>query len=194
MATAQDAAGPLTPPTGTNPDALYEFVDGQWTETPRMGALAGLLASILVTELNSFARPKRLGLAVSEVLFRLDQNGPARRPDVAFVVAARWPYTTPLTEDPAAFDIVPDLAVEVISPTNTADEVAGKVRDHFFAGVHLVWIIYPRLRLIYVHDSPEQVRILSEKHELDGGTVLPGFRLSLAALFAASVVPGGGRA
>src|SRR5438876_10064342 len=118
MATIPETAVPLAPPTD-KPDALYEFVDGEWRETPRMGAFAGLLASILVTELNNFARPNRRGLAVSEVLFRLDPDGLARRPDVAFLSSERWTYPTPLREDPAVFEVVPDLAVEVNSPNNT---------------------------------------------------------------------------
>jgi Uma2 family endonuclease len=188
MATAPEAVTPLTPPTD-KPDALYEFVDGEWKETPPMGALAGLLASMLVTELNNFARPKRLGLAVSEVLFRLAPQGPARRPDVAFIAFERWPYTTPPEEDPPAFDLVPNLAVEVNSPTNTFNEITGKVRDYFFDGVQLVWVIVPLHRMVYVYESPEQARILSENHELDGGIVLPGFRLPLESLFAAPAKP-----
>lgn len=188
MATVPTAGVSLTPPTD-KPDALYEFVDGQWRETPRMGALAGFLASILVSEINAFARPKRLGLAMSEVLFRLAPEGPARRPDVAFVASDRWPYTTPLEEDPPAFDIVPNLAVEVNSPTNTLDEILFKIRDYFFAGVQLVWVVAPRVRLVYVYESPEDVRVLSEKRELDGGAVLPGFRLPLADFFSTPARP-----
>lgn len=182
----------LPAPPVDKPDSLYEFIDGEWKETPRMGALAGFLASILVSELNAFARPKRSGFAVSEVLFRLAPEGPARRPDVAFVTADRSPFSTPLLEDPPAFDVVPNLAVEVVSPTNGFDEVIAKIRDYFFAGVQLVWVIIPSQRQVYAYESPEQVRILSEKHELDGGTVLPGFRLPLADLFAVPASPTSG--
>src|SRR5438094_7652916 len=172
MATVPETVPPLTPPTD-KPDALYEFIDGEWKEIPRMGAIAAFLASILVTELNNFARPNRLGIAMSEVLFRLAPGGPARRPDVAFVAYDRWPYTSPPEDDPAALDIVPNLAVEVNSPTNTFNEISGKVRDYFFDGVQLVWVVVPLHRMVYVYESPEQARILSENHELNGGTVLP---------------------
>jgi Uma2 family endonuclease len=179
----------LPPPPTDKPDALYEFVDGEWKETPRMGALAGFLASILVSELNAFARSKRRGFAVTEVLFRLHPNGPARRPDVAFVASDRSPFTAPEMDDPPAFDVVPNLAVEVVSPSNGFDEVIAKIRDYFFAGVQLVWVVIPRQRQVYAYESPEQVRILSEKHELDGGAMLPGFRLPLADLFTVPVSP-----
>jgi Uma2 family endonuclease len=188
MATVPETVTPLTPPPD-KPDALYEFVDGEWKETPRMGAFATRLAFFLGRRLDEFAEKERLGVTTVETLFRLAPEGPARRPDVAFATSSRWPYTGPLEEDPAVLDLVPNLAVEVVSPSNYADEVAIKVRDYFFAGVELVWVIYPRPRLVYVHESPEQVRVLSEKRELDGGTVLPGFRLALASLFGAMGKP-----
>src|SRR6266567_3117236 len=125
MATVAEAVSRLVPPNG-NPDALYEFVEGEWRETPRLGLLAGTVASTLVYLLNAFAIPNRRGLAVSEVLFRLTAEGPARRPDVAFVPYERWPYTTFPDEDPAAFEGAPALAVEVNRPTNSADDIIDK--------------------------------------------------------------------
>ncbi len=114
---------------------------------------------------------------------------PARRPDVAFVAYDR--ITTPAVPatDPSEWEVVPNLAVEAISPHNTAEEVLVKIQDYFDCGVELVWVIYPRQRWIYVYELPTQVRILREADELDGGKVLPGFRLGIAALFAALVKP-----
>jgi Uma2 family endonuclease len=188
MATIPGAATPLTPPTD-KPDALYEFVDGQWIEVPRRGAFASLLAFRLAAEMNQFAGAHKLGLAMAEVLFRLAPEGPARRPDVAYVAYDRWPYATPFEDDPPAFDVVPNLAVEVNSPSNTLDEIEDKNRDYFFAGVEQVWVIQPRHRHVYVYDAPDKVYMLSEQQELDGGKVLPGFRLALASLFTAPVKP-----
>ena len=122
-------------------------------------------------------------------MFRLAPEGPARRPDVAFVLFDRWPYATSFDEDPPTFDLVPNLAVKVVSPSNGFDEVVAKIRDYFFAGVQLVWVVLPRQRQVYAYESPEQVRILSEKHELEGGTVLPGFRLPLTELFVLPAKP-----
>jgi Uma2 family endonuclease len=183
MTRTQEAACPLTPPTD-NPDALYEFVDSEWREVPRMGAVASLLASRLAEELSRFARANNLGLAMVAVLFRLGVDGSARRPSVAYVAFDRWPYTTPFKEDPPAFDVVPNLAVEVIHATTTANEVVVRVRDYFSAGVQRVWVVYLRQRLVYVYESPLDVRGLSEKDCLDGEVALPGFRLPLADLFA----------
>ena len=57
------------------------------------------------------------------------------------------------------------------------------MEEYFRAGVRLVWVIYPDLNQVYVYESPSKVRILHQSDELDGGTVLPGFRLKVAALF-----------
>jgi Uma2 family endonuclease len=188
MTTPAETARALNPPMD-RPDALYEFVDGEWRETPPMGAAASFLASYLDRRLGYFAEEKGLGVSMVETLFRLAPEGPARRPDVAFVAYDRWPFTEPFEEDPPVFDIVPNLAVEVNSPSNTLDEMLDKNRDYFFAGVQQVWVILPRQRQVYVYDAPDQVRILTEKHELEGGSVVPGFRLSLTQMFAAPVRP-----
>jgi Uma2 family endonuclease len=178
----------MTPPAD-KPDALWEFVGGKWRETPRLDAFAGLLASLLASRLNEFGLPKRRGVAVSEVLFQLGPDGPARCPNVAFVGYDRWPFTTWPEEDPPALDTVPHLAVEIPGPRTLAAELLDKIRDYFFAGVDLVWVIFPRQRLTYVYTSPIETHILTEQDELDGGKAVPGFKLPLATLFAPMVRP-----
>jgi Uma2 family endonuclease len=118
------------------------------------------------------------------MLFRLPLSvSRSRRPDVAFVTFERWPLSRLIPATDNAWDVVPDLAVEVISPSDLAEEILEKVSEYFQAGVRLVWIIYPQQRLAYVHESLTQVRCLSQADELDGGVVLPGFRLPLGNLF-----------
>jgi Uma2 family endonuclease len=75
------------------------------------------------------------------------------------------------------------LAIEVISPTNLAEEVLDKFHEHFRAGVRRVWVIYPGTSQVYDYDAPTSVRILARTEELDGGGFVPGFRLPLTALF-----------
>ena len=163
-------------------DALYEIIDGERKEIPRMGALAATIASFLVTHLNNYGWARPLGFAVAEALFQLAPGRPQRRPDLAFVAYADW---QPPEEDPPAWAVVPLLAAEVVSPTNTADEIERKLQDYFAAGVRTVWVVYPVLRRVYVYESLTQVRILTEGDELDGGAALPGFRVGIAGLFAA---------
>ncbi|WP_435009421.1 Uma2 family endonuclease [Tundrisphaera lichenicola] len=82
-----------------------------------------------------------------------------------------------------AWDVVPDLAVEVVSPTNHAEEIPTKVREYFEAGVRRVWVLHLHESLVYEYDSPRAIRVLDRQDTLEGGVVLPGFRLALADLF-----------
>lgn len=177
------------PPSAADTDELFEVVDGQKREVPPMGALAGLLASVLANRLNDFALPRRLGFAMVEVMFRLGPGGAQRRPDVAFVAFDRWPFTDLPADDPAAFDAIPNLAVEVASPTNPGQEIDQKVEEYFQAGVQAVWVVFPVRRRVHVYEGPDRARILGAAGELDGGAAVPGFRLPIAELFAALMPP-----
>jgi Uma2 family endonuclease len=106
-----------------------------------------------------------------------------RRPDLAFVSSDRWPADRPKSSRDNAWDVVPDLAVEVISPYDRANEQLKKVLEYFEAGVRLVWVVFPEWRVIHVYESPTQIRVLTEADTLDGGPVLPGFQLPLDRLF-----------
>jgi Uma2 family endonuclease len=133
--------------------------------------------------LSPFAHDANLGSVVMEMLFLL-RSAPElkRRPDLAFVSAERWPLgkRVPRTE---AWEVIPDLAVEVISQSNMADEVAGKIEEYFRAGVRRVWVVYPSTSKVQVYDSPTQVKILQPGDELKGDPLIPGFRLPLSVLF-----------
>ena len=94
----------------------------------------------------------------------------------------RWPIgkRVPRTE---SWDVIPDLAVEVISQSNSADEVAGKIEEYLRAGTRQVWVVYPATSKVQVYDSPTQVKILQVGDDLQGDPLIPGFRLPLAVLF-----------
>jgi Uma2 family endonuclease len=184
MASAIVATPKPTAPPALESEALYEIVDGQRREVPPMGVLAGAIASVLAHYLNAFAIPRKLGLAVIELLCQLMSNRPQRRPDIVFVTSDQWQKQPIPGDDPPSFTGAPNLAVEVVSPTNTAQEIEDNLQDYFQAGVELVWVVYPRHRRIYVYESRIKVSVLQETDELDGGTVLPGFRLKIADLFA----------
>jgi Uma2 family endonuclease len=163
-------------------DALFEILDGVRVEIPNMSAFATLIASRLLGELHLFLKKAACGQAVMETLFRImkDRN---RRADVAYVSFERWPKGRPQGKDDNAWDVVPDLAVEVVSPHDLVEELQEKIDEYFRAGVALVWIVFPKHALIYVYESPSQVRILTRGDTLEGGRVLPEFRLPLAELF-----------
>ena len=121
---------------------LYEVVDGHIVEKEPMGAYEILIGSFLNTCLDGFARTSNCGRAVSEMLFDCGAGLSQRRPDVAYVSYSRWPRQrrVPRTQ---AWAVVPELAVEVISPSNTFEEVLGEVHEYFQAGVQHVWGVAP---------------------------------------------------
>ena len=125
------------PPAHLDPDAakFYEVVDGQIVENPPMGARESILASFLQDLMGPIARSNRLGRVVTETLFLIDRGRKLkRRPDVAFVSAERWSLKRQVP-DTETWDVVPDLTVEVISESNSANAVARKIEEYFQAGV-----------------------------------------------------------
>jgi Uma2 family endonuclease len=169
-------------------EPLYEIVDGQRVDIQPMSAYATWIASRLHGRLWPYAEEHLLGTSVTEMLFILDaERDLRRRPDVAFVSAARWPLDRqlPSTGD---WEVVPTLVVEVISSTDVFKDVLAKLREYFHYGVQLVWVISPEELQVYVYDSPTHVHILAASDELTGGEVLPGFRLPLMSLFQRSAL------
>ncbi len=169
---------------GREEDKVYEIVNGVPCEVEPKGAYVNLLASELFFIVHQFARRHRLGLAVIEAMFLLRRNPILqRKPDIAFVSKARRPRG-PIPRQ-AAWEVAPDLAVEIVSPTNLADEVDAKVVEYFEAGVRLVWVLFPETRRMYVYESLERMRAIGVNDQLDGGDILPGFSIRLGDLFAA---------
>ncbi|MDH3599102.1 MAG: Uma2 family endonuclease [Candidatus Tectomicrobia bacterium] len=169
-------------------DSLYEIINGQRVDLLPMGAYATWLASRLHSRLSPYTEDKGLGTTVTEMLFVLDaERDLRRRPDVAFVSTNRWPLDRelPRTGD---WVVVPDLAVEVISPTDVFKDVLAKLREYFQYGVQVVWVIAPEEQQVYVYDEPAHVRILTVQDEVIGDEVVSGFRLPLAQLFQHSAV------
>ncbi len=160
----------------TSERRLCELVNGVLVEKT-MGALESSLAALMVHFLLNFVLPRKLGLVFgADGTIRLNPKL-VRIPDVAFFSKERLPGgRLPKEAIPL---LVPDLAVEVLSPSNTAAEMDQKLRDYFAAGVRLVWYLDPRKRTVLVYDSIDRMRTLDETGTLDGGVVLPGFSLKL---------------
>lgn len=164
-------------------DALYEVVDGQRVELAPMGAYEVRIATILAARLETFAHQHRLGRAGQEMLFDFTAAlQRKRRPDVAFVSFDRWPQQRRIPRA-EAWQVVPNLVVEVVSPSDKAEHVMTKVAEYFQVGVERVWVIWPAQEHVYVYESPTSVRILSHADTLHGEPVLPQFQLPVAVLF-----------
>jgi Uma2 family endonuclease len=165
-------------------EPLFEIINGQRVELPPMSAYATLIATILGSELYLFGKVHGLGKAAVETLFHLNlPSNRDRRPDVAFVSFERWPKGQPQPEEDKAWHVVPDLAVEVVSPTDGAEDLLEKIADYFLAGVRMVWVVYPRQRLVHIYDTWHSIRVLTSNDILAGEPVLPGFKLPLIELF-----------
>jgi Uma2 family endonuclease len=168
----------------TDDDALFEIIDGVRVELPT-SAENVYLANELSHQIDAFARPRSLGRSVVEILFELPlaDRSRIRRPDMAFVSFDRWPRNRPLPTEGNAWAVVPELAVEFVSPSENADELIEKFRDYLDAGVKCVWMVYTRHRYVLEFESFDQVRGLTESGEVDGKDFLPGLRIPVASLF-----------
>jgi Uma2 family endonuclease len=166
----------------SEPDALYEVVDGKIVEKT-VGAYECWLAAVLFGALDPYLKQNPLGRAVQEMIFDLrpavDRE---RRPGVAFVSFKRWARDRRIPHTPS-WAVTPDLAVEIVSVSNTADEVAEKLEEYFKVGTRLVWVVYVRQLKVYVYSSPTDVRVLALGDDLEGADVLAGFRMPLSSLF-----------
>jgi Uma2 family endonuclease len=165
---------------------LCELVDGVLVEKA-MGFRESFLTIALSTILWSFVQPRKLGLVTgADGMMRL-ASGLVRIPDVAFVSWERLPGRR-IPREPIPH-LAPDLAVEVLSPSNTPAEMARKRQEYFAAGVRLVWQVAPEARTVAVYTAPDQCTVLQEAQTLPGDPVLPGFTLPLRQLFTALDTP-----
>lgn len=135
----------------------------------------------LIALLDGFARPRGLGQVLGDGGFLLASNpDTVRGPDVAFVTRERWASST---DRGRFFRGAPDLAVEVLSPSNRAGEIRAKVADYLAAGARLVWIVDPKRRTVTIHETLLAPRRLGPQDVLDGGEVLPAFSIPVEAVF-----------
>jgi Uma2 family endonuclease len=163
-------------------DVRAELVDGVLVMVPPAGAEHGAINVQLIAILHPWVTSRGLGqLFDSSTAFILRRRPDlVRAPDVAFVAAARVPRPIPK----GGLELAPDLAVEVLSPSNTAAEINRKLGDYFGHGSRVVWIVDPDDRTVMVYAPPAAPRLFRESDTLDGGEVLPGFETPVTAFFA----------
>lgn len=156
-----------------------ELVRGHVVREPPAGFDHGDVAFGIGTLLRRFVDERALGKVVGTdsgfVLF--DDPPTVRAPDVAFVREDRLDF------DGTRFaPLAPDLAVEVLSPSNTMSEIHDKVLDYLDAGSQLVWVVDPVSGTITVYRSRHEIRLMTADEEIDGDEVLPGFRRRVSEL------------
>jgi Uma2 family endonuclease len=160
----------------------YELVQGELRRMTPAGGEHGTITVNLAIIVGQFIKTQRLGAAFgAETGFKIGSNpDTVRAPDFAFVRQERIP---PGDFPQGFWPGAPDLAAEVISPSDTYTEVEEKVTDWLNAGSRLVWVINPRVRTVTVYTSLTTVNRLTASEELTGGDVLPGFSCRVIALF-----------
>jgi Uma2 family endonuclease len=160
-------------------EGLFELVDGKLVEK-RMSSLASRTAGIITARLVSFAAQGKLYAVYPEQAFQCFPHAPdmIRRPDIAVVVADRVAGVPEEGHVPVA----PDVAIEVVSPSDSVYELDEKLADYRAAGIKLVWVINPKARVVRVHRPDHSVSQLEEGDTLSGELVLPGFSARVSEL------------
>lgn len=158
---------------------LCELVHGVLVEKT-VGFFESVLAVRLARRLGDFVEANNLGVVTGEGGMVRLFSGLVRIPDVAFASWKEFPEG--VTDEPVP-NVVPDLAVEILSEGNTKQEMDTKLDDYFGAGVRLVWFVEPRKKTVEVFTAKDASTLLDEKATLTGGDVLPGFSFSLKSFF-----------
>ncbi|HUR54756.1 MAG TPA: Uma2 family endonuclease [Gemmataceae bacterium] len=162
-------------------DSLYEIVNGERVEKA-MGTYENVLAGNLYAALHGWLVNNPIGRATIEVMFDIPNRNHDLRPDVAFVSFDRWPQSRGIPRA-NAWPVVPDLAVEVVSPTDDMQDVFERVGTFFDIGVRAVWLVVPGRDIVFVHSALLDARLIGRGGALADDAVLPGFRLPVADLF-----------
>jgi len=159
----------------------YELVAASLVREPPVGAEHGGIAGTVIGHLFAFVHGNGLGRVCVETGFVLARApDTVRAPDVAVVSHARAEETL---RDGPYFEGAPDLAIEILSPSNTEQEMTRKVGEYLGAGGRAVWVIDPRRGCVTVHLADRAACRLSRGDVLDGAPVLPGFRLAVREIF-----------
>jgi Uma2 family endonuclease len=152
----------------------YELIEGELRKMTPAGYEHGHIIGELSGRLWQYVRERSLGSVLgAETGFRLSRDpDTVLAPDISFV---RQDQIDTIGIPKEFFPEAPDLAVEVVSPSDTAEEVDDKMRRWLAAGVRLAWVVHPGGRTVTVYRSTSDIELLSENDALDGGDVVPGF-------------------
>ena len=164
------------------PGKRFELVHGELIEVAGSGAEHGAIALNVGSVLRVFVRQHRLGIVSGDSTSYILVRGPdiTRIPDVSFVASNRIPEGG---VSKAFWPIPPDLAIEIVPPGDSAMELRKKVREYLEAGTRLVWVLWPDERAVTAYPAGAELHEYGSDDELDGGDVLPGFRVRVAEPF-----------
>jgi len=160
---------------------LHEVVNGALVVSPKNNWLHGEICARLIAALKTFADAHRLGAVWDSSTGFWMKNLNCRAPDISFVCKERLRGLN--RREAKFFQGAPDLAVEILSPSNSRREVDERLNDYFSSGTQLAWVIDPDRELIEICHSLAQRRLLGPGGSLNGEDLLPGFQYAVADLF-----------
>ncbi len=165
-------------------DEFYELVNGKLVKKSMPGDEHGRIARTIMKRYDRLDPDEKLGKLWSATTFDVG-TGWMPIPDLGFMIAERVP-----PKSPKSVKGVPDLVVEIHSPTDLRSKperllATQKIRDWQAVGVPLIWAINPQKQTVEIYhpDQPEPVKVLSGQDELEGETIIPGFKVKVADLF-----------
>jgi Uma2 family endonuclease len=160
----------------------YELVRGELLKMTPASPKHGRIVVKLTLRLGNYVEQHNLGtIYAAESGFKLEQDpDTVRAPDISFVARQRIP---PEGEPDGFWAIAPDLVAEVISPSDSAEEMQARVFDFLDAGTRLVWVVHPKTQTVTVYRSRHDIHILSRNDVLDGEDVVSGFTCRIGELF-----------
>ena len=176
LITAEEFAEMPGPEDGTQ----QELVRGVIISMPLPNARHGFCCATIARLIGNFVAVNKLGIVTCNDAGVVVERNPdtVRGPDIAY-----WSFDRQKTVPKFYFEISPDLAIEVMSPSNTRRQLRDKVREYLFNEGKMVWIVDPEDRCVEIYRNPEEGRILIESAILHGEDALPGFQCKVADLF-----------
>jgi Uma2 family endonuclease len=161
----------------------YEVVDGELVLSPKNNFEHENAAADLLVAMRTFVKAHRLGAVLGGSLGCWMANRNLRAPDVSFISKARLEKFDFKGSTRKFFPAAPDLAVEVLSPSNTRSEINARLKDFFSSGTQMVWIIDLENQCAEICHSLTERKLIGNGGWLEGEHLLPGFRYNLAELF-----------
>jgi len=159
----------------------FELIEGELVMSPRASLKHGSIAVKISAALVNFVKPKKLGVVLdSSTGFRM-KSGNVRSPDVSFISKERLIDMKGLSKE--FFKGAPDLAIEILSPSDTMEKIHRKIIEFFENGTKILWLINPEEEIVLVYHSPRPDKLLQSHDYFDGEDVVPGFSLQVAELF-----------
>ena len=154
----------------------YEYVKGELVPMSPPTRIHSKVSVNAIRHLDQYVRENRLGEVHVEATFQVGERG--LKPDVAFVSTSRLDG-----DENKGFPIPPDLAIEVVSPTDVQWRVADKAFAYLNAGTPLVWVLDPRSKTVTIYRSERDIALLTYEDTLTGEEVVPGFTCQVSQLF-----------